>query len=337
MKAAVVEEPGRLVVREVPEPVMGDYDCLVQGLYGATCSGTDLHLLNAHPLFGVRYPTVLGHESIGRVLEIGPKVENFKVGDMVTRMFNRNWDGLRSHWGGFAERGLVYDWEPKKRDGLPLEFSPDIHRVLPPDTDPARATMIITWRETLSFITRVGVTQGAKVLVIGSGGNAMSMVNHAVNLGAETVLAVGGPAREAEMRRVGATHFLSYREDDLVAAGKAQGLENFDLIVDAVCKVGQIDRVLPLLRPRGMVTIYGRDDWGKVTINPLGVSQGFTFANYDYAEGETHEQVLEFIRQGRLRAEDYLGLDHIFTLDETNEALEAIRQRKVVKALVKLS
>ncbi|MBM3497201.1 MAG: hypothetical protein FJX74_00900, partial [Armatimonadetes bacterium] len=173
MRAAVAEEPDRLVVREVLEPVTGEYDCLCVGLYGATCSGTDLHLLSGHPLFGIRFPTILGHESIGRVVACGPKVRHFRPGDLVTRMVNRSTPDLRVHWGGYAERGLVQDWRAMQEDGATPEFT-GIHWVLPPDFDPAASTMIITWRETFSFLTRIGVGPGDKVLVIGTGGNGLA-------------------------------------------------------------------------------------------------------------------------------------------------------------------
>jgi D-arabinose 1-dehydrogenase-like Zn-dependent alcohol dehydrogenase len=337
MKAAVIEEPGRLVVREVPEPVMGAYDALCEGLYGATCSGTDLHLLGGHPLFGIKFPTILGHESIGRVIAVGPKVEMFKVGDVVTRLCNRPSDDLRVHWGGFAERGLVSDWRARERDGVPMDWTKGIQHVLPADLDPAGATMIITWRETLSFISRIGVAEGAKVLVMGTGGNGLSYINHAANLGAATVLGVGSAAREATARAVGATDFISYREDDLVAAAKAHGLEGFDLIIDAVGKDGQLDRVLPLLRPDGTIAIYGVDDYGKVRITPQRAPGSFTYANKGYFELETHDRVVQFMAEGRLRPEHYVDLAHIFPLAQMNEALAAIRERRAIKAVVKLS
>jgi L-iditol 2-dehydrogenase len=337
MLAAVVEEPGRLLVREVPEPVMGDYDCLCQGLYGATCSGTDLHLLHNHPLFGVRYPTILGHESIGRVIACGPRVRNFQLGDLVTRLVNRETADLRAHWGGYAERGLVQDWKAMQEDGVPPEFTPGIHWPLPADFDPAASTMVITWRETFSFVSRIGVEPGAKVLVIGTGGNGLAFANHARNLGAGTVAVIGSGAREHSARAVGATDFLDYRTEDLVTVALSEGLGGFDLIIDAVGKVGQLDSCLPLLRPRGTAAIYGVDDFGQVTINPTRVTGGFTFANYNYAEGEAHEAVVDFVQRGLLDARNYCDLDHIYPLTETAAALEAVRRREVIKAVVGLS
>lgn len=336
MKAAVVEAVDQLVVREVPEPEMGDYDCLCQGLYGATCSGTDLHLMKAHPLFNVKFPFILGHESVGRVLEVGPKVRNFRVGDLVTRIINRPNDDVDVRWGGFADRGLITDHLAMVADGE-AAVVPSIHRVLPPEFDPAGATMIITWRETFSFYSRLKVPVGAKVLVMGSGGNGLSFAAHAANLLAGTVAMAGSAIREQDARKIGVTDYLDYRSEDLVGAAKALRLDQFDFIVDAVGKVGQLDRVLPLLKAGGTAAIYGVDDFGKVTITPQKVAGSFTFASPGYAEGEGHEPIIKLMEQGRLNAAHFCDLERIYSLEDINQAFDAIRNRQAIKAVVKLS
>ena len=337
MKAAVIEAVNKLVVREVPEPVMGDYDCLCEGLYGATCSGTDLHLMANHPLFGITFPTILGHEIIGRVIEVGPKVEAFKVGDLVTRIINRPTPELNCHWGGFAERGLVTDQVAAQRDGALSGNAPLIHYALPSDFDPAGATMMITWRETFSYYSRLRVPVGARVLIMGSGGNGLSYAAHASNLMASSIVMVGSPAREEVARAIGATDFIDYKTDDLVAEALDRGFDQFDLILDAIGKVGQLDRVLPLLKSGGTATIYGVDDYGRVTITPQKVAGTFTFANPGYMEGEAHEAVVKLMRRGLLKAEHFCDLEHIYSLDDINAAFDAVRRRQVVKAVVKLS
>ena len=111
MKAAMVERPGFLAVREIPEPEMGEYDALCRLLYGATCTGTDNHLIAGRFPWPVTYPTVLGHESIGRVLAVGPKVRSFRTGDLITRAGTLPPPGADFHvnWGGFAEYGIARD------------------------------------------------------------------------------------------------------------------------------------------------------------------------------------------------------------------------------------
>ena len=45
MKVAMVEKAHVLLVREVPDPQIGEYDVLCKMLYGATCTGTDQHII----------------------------------------------------------------------------------------------------------------------------------------------------------------------------------------------------------------------------------------------------------------------------------------------------
>lgn len=338
MKAAVVESPGKLVVRDVPEPRIGEYECLCETLYGATCSGTDVHLIEGHPMpFPYPHPLMLGHESIGRVLEVGPKVENFRAGDVVTRVVNNATENLAAFWGGFAERTVIADHEAMKKTGQEIGFSDGIHQALPADIDPAEATMIITWRETLSFLRRIGVAPGQAVLVLGSGANGLSFANHARHFGAETVVMVGSNSRRVAAQRVGVTALFSYKLDDVAGALRDAGLGPFDLILDAVGQVGQLDRVLPLLKPDGKVTIYGVDDFGEVTLNPAGAPGSFTYVNRGYNEGEAHQAVVSLMQEGKLRAGDFCDLETIYPLDSIHDAYDAVRQRRAVKAVVKIS
>ena len=292
MRAGVVDGPGKIVVREVGEPVVGDYDCLCDILYCSTCSGTDLHMLYGEAMpFEYGFPTMLGHEAIGRVAEVGRKVENFKVGDVVTRMFNRPAEGVESNWRGFAERGLITDYESQRRgdaageseEGSGPKILPEnsytAHRILPGGFDTAGATMIITWRETLSFFRRIGVAAGAKVLVAGSGGNGLAFANHAVNMGASRVVMTGGAGRSEAAYKVGVSDYLRYDMENVADAAVELGLDDFDLIIDAVGRIGLLNSLLGLLKVGGVVTTYGVDDFGRISIDPECARGTFTYAN----------------------------------------------------------
>jgi D-arabinose 1-dehydrogenase-like Zn-dependent alcohol dehydrogenase len=111
MKAAVIETYGTITLRDLPTPVMGDYDALCELLYGATCIGTDTHLIEGHAPFchWVKPPFILGHESVGRVVKVGRKVRHYRPGDLVTRVGAPGGNGINAGWGGFAELGLAKD------------------------------------------------------------------------------------------------------------------------------------------------------------------------------------------------------------------------------------
>lgn len=338
MKAAVVEEPGVLAVHEVPMPEVGDYYALCEILYGATCSGTDLHIIKGLFPFGVDYPTILGHESTGRVIEVGAKVRNLKVGDVISRVGTPPVGGYSSTWGGFSQFGLACDHWAAEEDGRPREEWYDDRRqqVVPPDIDPAHATMIITWRETFSYITRMGVGGGASLLLIGSGGNGLSFAAHGANLGCSHIVIIGNPQREKVGQAAGATDYFSYNAEDVHTAIRETYPQSFDFIIDTVGKQGLLDAALGHVKDGGTVGIYGVDDYGSCMLNPVNAGGSFTYSGRGYDEAEVHDQVVAFMQQGKLDASLWLGLENPFRLKEINQAFTAVEQRKFVKALVQI-
>ena len=82
MKALVLEEYGRLVYREVPEPEVGPDDVLVRIEACGIC-GSDIHGLDGST--GRRIPPiVMGHEAAGVVAATGSKVKGIPEGQRVT-------------------------------------------------------------------------------------------------------------------------------------------------------------------------------------------------------------------------------------------------------------
>jgi glucose 1-dehydrogenase len=110
---------------EVAEPPEGDGSVLVEGLFTGIC-GTDIELVSG--LFGTGRPgsdhLVIGHESLGRVLE-APAGSGFSAGDLVAGVVRRpdpepcpacargEWDFCRN--GLYTERGI------KEMDGYGAE------------------------------------------------------------------------------------------------------------------------------------------------------------------------------------------------------------------------
>jgi threonine dehydrogenase-like Zn-dependent dehydrogenase len=319
-------------------PEMGDYDCLCELLYGATCSGTDTHIINDTFLMKIEHPTILGHESIGRVIKLGPKVRNFKLGDVITRVGTPAVDGVGVTWGGFAEYGIARDHVAMQEDGYPRSEWGGYrwNKVVPPDIGPDAATMMTTWRETMSYLKRMGFASGDTILIVGSGGNGLCNAAHAVNLGGSRVAMIGSPERKDVALKLGATHYYSYKCETLAADVKAAAPDGYKFIIDATGKNGALDGAMQFLARDGFATIYGVDDYGKCSINPSNARGSFTYLNRGYEEAETHDEVIEFIRQGKLDAGDWLNLDSPYPLERISDAFEAVWQRKVVKALVKL-
>ncbi|MDX1680560.1 MAG: L-threonine 3-dehydrogenase [Akkermansiaceae bacterium] len=86
MKALCKNEakPG-LELCDVPEPKIGSREVLIQVEKTGVC-GTDLHIYNWDEWAqqAVKVPNVIGHEFVGRIVELGKDVHDFKVGQLVS-------------------------------------------------------------------------------------------------------------------------------------------------------------------------------------------------------------------------------------------------------------
>jgi len=74
-----------LNLMEVAEPEIGHDDVLIEVSKAGIC-GTDLHIYNWDDWASktVPVPLVVGHEFVGRVIEVGSGVTDFRVGDVVS-------------------------------------------------------------------------------------------------------------------------------------------------------------------------------------------------------------------------------------------------------------
>ena len=340
MKAVIVEAPKKVLVREVPDPVMDDYDVLCSLEAASICSGTDNNIVNGDPYHKVSFPVILGHESIGRVVKKGKKVKHFNIGDLITRTYNKlpENSGYSILYGAFAELGIATDWLSMKEDGLPRgEWSKyTVNRVLPDTFDPIESTMIITWRETLSFLSRIDLKKNDNVLVIGTGGNALSFVEHAKNLGCNTVV-VGSESRKELFENVGAKKVVSYKNENALKKIQEVGLGSFHAIIDTVGDREYMEKFLTLLKKGGKVGVYGLSKYDDYGVTDGEVRDGVTYFDGEiYDEGSAHDAVVENIKVGKLNAWNYLSKDHIYTLAQASDALRACKERSVIKSILTL-
>src|SRR5687768_7215662 len=82
MKAVVFHGVGDIRLESVPEPkIKAPSDAIVRITASAIC-GTDLHMVRG-TLPDMKPGTILGHEGVGLVEDVGSDVRNFKPGDRV--------------------------------------------------------------------------------------------------------------------------------------------------------------------------------------------------------------------------------------------------------------
>ncbi len=156
MKAAVISQPtgqSSSSSKDVSRhPPVGDYDALCEMLYGATCTGTDQHLIaRTLPLAGAPTRRSSATRASGAWSKSAPRCATSRSATWSPASARRRRRaGLDVNWGGFAEYGIAQRplGHARGRPARRAVGGNRVNQVLPPGIDPAAATMIITWRET---------------------------------------------------------------------------------------------------------------------------------------------------------------------------------------------
>lgn len=241
-----------------------------------------------------------------------------------------------------SEYGLAVDHEAMWADGIDqTEWDGyRVNQVIPEGViDPIDATMIITWRENLSWINRMGVSQGDKVLVVGSGANGISIAACAAIRGGE-VTVVGNEKRRVPSMKTGIAGYVNYKEKDEVEKLIRENPSSYAYLIDATGVKETLTPYMSMLQEGGTVAVYGMNDFYSYTFNPILGPKSFRFYNSYagvYDEAETHKEVIELIRAGKLDANNWLDKENIFTWDNAPDAYTHVREKKAIKAVIKLS
>lgn len=344
MKAFVVNKNGSTEIREVPTPRFSKQQALVKTIACGIC-GTDIKLLH-HQFKGVpksTYPLILGHEGVGEVVEIGAAVKSFKRGDKVLLPFvdpdPELFGELGSGWGALSEYAVVSDLR-----AYPKGQAPDVayaQTVLPQNINHADAIMIVTFREVLSSHRYFGIKRGDSVAVYGCGPVGLSFIRIMHLLGIKNIIAVDRHDEKlAKAKKLGAEAVIRQNVSSASHAEKNEVQrivherypKGVKYVIDAVGSPAVVNDAMGILADRGSVLCYGVPEKEEITID-------YSKANYNWnvifqqmpvkaEEGAAHEQVMKWIKSGKLVFKDFIS--DYFPFANSTEAYQKKLDKKIM-------
>jgi 2-desacetyl-2-hydroxyethyl bacteriochlorophyllide A dehydrogenase len=258
MKAAVLKDKRTMVVEEVPAPKAGPGEVIIKIKYVGIC-GTDLHLYAS----GLLPPdTVMGHECVGVIAELGEGTEGWSVGDRVAlygglscgKCFwcKRGQTSLCREMGGIGLGDM-----PGGYAELLRAFTSMLVRI-PDEISLKDAALLDPFSTAFHAVRLAGFQLGDTALVMGAGPIGLCIIQQLRLAGARLVIAT----EIVQKRAQAAKHFgadIVLRPDDDVF-GKMSELTN-DIGVDYVFEcVGTPDTTqdaFTLVRRAGKVVIVG--------------------------------------------------------------------------------
>lgn len=240
-------------------------DIEIKILYCGVCH-SDLHTAR-NDWGGTKYPVVPGHEIIGTVTSVGTSVTKFRTGDHVgvgcmvdscrqctscasgEEQYCRNgavftYNGTDRHdgtptYGGYSETIVVSErFVLRIPDGLDLKGAA-----------PLLCAGITTW----SPLQHWKVGPGNTVAVIGLGGLGHMALKLATAMGATVSLFTRSAGKSDDARRLGAQQIILSTDVQQMKSVKGR----FDLIIDTVPSVHDVNPYIPTLATNGTLVMVG--------------------------------------------------------------------------------
>ena len=240
-------------------------DIEIDILFCGVCH-SDLHTAR-NDWGGTIYPSVPGHEIIGRISKVGDAVSKFKVGDLAgvgclvdscgvcpsckkdleqycVPGFIGTYNGKDKHLGGYTFGGYS--------EKVVVDENFVLH--IPENLDPAAAAPLLcagitTW----SPLRHWNVKKGDNVAVVGLGGLGHMAIKLAKALGANVTLFSRSPEKEKDAKDIGADAVVISTDAQQMSSVKAK----FDLIIDTVPYAHDVNEYIPTLNVSGTIVMVG--------------------------------------------------------------------------------
>jgi len=343
VKAAVLHKPDDLRVEEVDRPRVGPGELLIQ-VKGCGVCGTDLRVIRGRKRRGVHFPSIIGHEIAGEVVETGTGVLAFQPGDRVAIVpvipclrcayclrdlenlcLNRTAIGYEFD-GGFQEYLKIP--EVAVRTGNVMK--------LPGHLSFEEASLLEPFACCVNGSQRSNIPLGGTVVIVGAGPIGLMHLKLAKVFGAATVImSEPAPFRREAALRMGADVALDPRETDLhrVVMERTAGI-GADSVILAIGIPGLVGELAKLLRKGGTLNLFaGFDEEAEARIlcNIVHYNQ-VTITGAASSSRRHFEQALALVASGRVQLNDLIT--HRFPLEGIHEALQTTMEGKGLKAIV---
>jgi len=319
MKAIQVKQPGgpdAMEVVELPVPQPKANEAVVK-LVAAGVNFIDVYFREGR--YKAPLPIVLGQEGAGVVSAVGADVKSVKVGDRVA------WCGLL---GSYAEYAAV---AADRLVAVPAGVS-----------DQQAAAVMLQWMTAHYLAHDVYPLKRRQTVLVhaAAGGVGLLLVQMAHAIGARVIGTVSTEEKAKLAHEAGADEVILYTQSDFETETKRlTGGKGVDVVYDSVGKT-TFDKSLNVLRPRGMMALFGGSSGAVPPFDLITLSQkGSLFVtrptlhNYIATREELVARsgaVFGMLAEGKLK----LRIEHTYPLAEVQRAHRDLEGRKTTGKLL---
>lgn len=345
MKSAMFMKKGLVEVQDVDKLTVKNPDDVVIKVLRACVCGSDLWAyrgLDDKPANSINS----GHEAIGIVEEVGADITTVKPGDFVIAPFTHGCGHCPACLAGFD--GVCQDHSDNFSNGTQAEYYLAQHAQWslvkvpgkPEDYSEAMLKSFLTLADVMAtgyHAARVAdVKPGDTVVVMGDGAVGLSAIIAAKLRGAKRIISTSRHNDRRELAaEFGATDNVAERGDEAVEKILAMTNGGADAVLECVGTAQSTDTAMKVGRPGAIVGRVGLPhdatmDMATPFYRNTAVAGGpASVTTYD------KDLLLKAVLDGKINPVKVFT--KTFTLDEINDAYQAMADRQVIKSYVKVS
>ncbi|MCU0645599.1 MAG: alcohol dehydrogenase family protein [bacterium] len=280
MKALTFHGKQIIKYESVPDPkIEHPKDVIVKVLLAAIC-GSDLHIYHERET-GLDYGTVMGHEFVGEIVEIGSEAKSFQIGDIVSCPFTTNCGECFFCRIGLTARctkGQLFGWV---EDGRGLHGGQAEYVRIPlADLTLLRLPKVVSLEEGLLlgdiFSTGYFCAEMADIhpngtyAIVGCGPVGLLAIFGARDFGAEKIYAIDSvPERLTLAEKFGAVPLNYQNENPIEIIHKFTDGRGADAVLEVVGNKNAGRLAFDLVRPGGIISTVGVHTEKEMAFSPV--------------------------------------------------------------------
>lgn len=342
MKAAVLYKPYDVRIEDVPVPKPKASEVLVAIKSVGIC-GSDVHFYKSGRIgaFVVKKPLILGHESAGEIVQLGPGVKGLKVGDRVAIE-----PGVPCRKCAFCKAGTynlcpdVVFYACPPYHGAYCEYqvaAADFVFKLPPQVSYDEGAMIEPLAVGMHACNRAKVTAGDRVTILGSGPIGLVTLQAAKARGATQLIAVDIDANRLRLAgKLGATDLVNASRKETVAEVLRLTGGGADVVMETAGAVPTTQRAVACARNGGRIVLVGMpaQDAFEMPVIEAIVKEVTLFGLFRYAN--MYPPSIALVAGGAIDVKSMIT--KTFRLEDVPKALEfAVKEgKKAIKIMIRI-
>jgi 2-desacetyl-2-hydroxyethyl bacteriochlorophyllide A dehydrogenase len=336
MKAVVLEKLNSdLTIGEIELTPLQYGQVLVKNIVSGLC-GAQLQEIAGLKGNANFLPHLMGHEGCGIVQEIGPGVNTVKIGDKVV-MHWRKGEGIEAPFPKYRYNGK--DMSSGKVTTLSEYSIVSENRLtsVPDDTPEELCALLGCGLTTaLGVITNEAeVRFGESVMIIGSGGVGLNLIQGAKLVSAYPIVAIDVVEEKRDIcLEVGATHFINSKIEDTD--------QKFDVIIDTTGIPEVITKAITYLSGTGRLILVGQSKPGQEIIIPFANKMfdgiGKTIKATQGGKTNPTEDIPRYIKLYKAGLLDISKIiTHKFDLQDINQAFDLLKSGKAGRIMININ